>query len=675
MRRPISFYRSLVLSLLLVIAVLSGCILVATWIQARGAVEAVSEAAIRRTLDEVNSRLDGFFEPPKRVLQLTRDWGELDRLRYPDLDDFAHAMAPVIENYKQITSLMLADETGRERMLLQTGGKWITRESRPDEWGRTTHWTERGSLGGDVRRYAKEIDYDCRDRPWYREAIRTRRPGDARKIQWTPPYVFFTTKEPGITASVAFRGPDGVRRVLAYDVLLRDITDFTRKLAPSRNGLTAVLTGDDKVLGLPGARHLESPDARQAVQLQPPAVVGVPVLVETVRRYGEPETSENHPFQVRSGGRQWWAAVREIALSDDRKLKLVVMVPESDLLGDVAQRRAWILAATLLAIAFAVYYATVLARRYSTPIRALVGETQRIEAGDLSPGEPIPTRLLEVRSLASAYEKMRVAIGTLFKLERDLQIARQIQQDTFPDELPKLRGYQLDAWSYPADETGGDTYDLVGLRNARGEGAETTLVVQEQADTALLLLADATGHGIGPALSVTQVRAMLRMAARAGSSLESIAMNMNEQLCSDLADDRFITAWLGLLDAHSHRLTSFSAGQAPLLHYVAARDEVVVLGSDMPPLGVIDSLPVSVQPPIQLGPGDLFAVLSDGIFEAKSPEREDFGQERVVAALRAHHAQSPRGILDALRATLAEFTGSEPQDDDRTAILIKRQPV
>ena len=80
-----------------------------------------------------------------------------------------------------------------------------------------------------------------------------------------------------------------------------------------------------------------------------------------------------------------------------------------------------------------------------------------------------------------------------------------------------------------------------------------------------------------------------------------------------------------------------------------------------------------IKPPIVLGKGDLFAVLSDGIFEAKNAAREEFGEERVNEVLHQHCARSPREILDALRTALAGFTGAEPQDDDRTAILIKRR--
>ena len=674
MARPISIYRSLLFSLLLVIALLTGAVLVTTWIQARRAVEAVSGTAISRTMDEMDARLQRFFDPAQRGLHLIRDWAMQGRLDFDDTESFSQALGPVIENYPQITSLMLADSTGHERMLLRAGGKWKTRESRAGVWGRTTRWTERDSLTEPARSSTREMDYDCRERPWFKEVVRERAAAVAAadETKWTSPYIFFTTKDPGITAGLSFAGKDGVTRVLAFDVMLKDISEFTRSLAPSESGRTVVLTDAGLVLGLPGTARFKDPAERAKALLKPPSAIGVPVVADATASYERDGVAPGKPFRFESGGRMWWGGWRWVELSSERKLALVVVVPESDLLGDIASRRLWILLATGLVIAFAAWYANVLARRYSRPILELVHESDRIREGDLKGGEPIRSRLVEVQRLALSFDEMRTAVGALLKVRQDLQIARQIQQDTFPAELPALPGYLLEAWSEPAEETGGDTYDLFGVRQAAGDGTGTSLIVQENPDTALLLLADATGHGIGPALSVTQVRAMLRMAARAGSPIDEIALHMNEQLFADLADDRFVTAWVGQLDATTNRLVSFSAGQAPLLHYVAERNEVVQLGSDAPPLGVIEDLPMRAKQPIELAPGDLFAIISDGIFEAMSPERNDFGVDRVVELILANSAATPEEILARLREAVNEYTGGAAPDDDRTAILIKR---
>ena len=117
------------------------------------------------------------------------------------------------------------------------------------------------------------------------------------------------------------------------------------------------------------------------------------------------------------------------------------------------------------------------------------------------------------------------------KMRQELEMARAVQMSTLPAVMPALPGYDLFGMSRPASLTGGDTFDLAQLPQGL-----------------LVVLGDATGHGIAPALSVTQMHAMLRMAFRLGADLETAFMQVNNQLAATLADDRFITAFIGLLD-------------------------------------------------------------------------------------------------------------------------------
>ncbi len=140
-----------------------------------------------------------------------------------------------------------------------------------------------------------------------------------------------------------------------------------------------------------------------------------------------------------------------------------------------------------------------------------------------------------------------VLAGTLMRHE--LELASQVQRSTLPQSLPQVTGYDMHAVFKPASLTGGDTYDLA-------------LVEQGL----LILLADATGHGIGPALSVTQMQAMLRMALRLGATLEIAFREVNDQLSLTLHDGHFVNTFIGLLDAPSNRLRFLSGGQGPILH-------------------------------------------------------------------------------------------------------------
>jgi sigma-B regulation protein RsbU (phosphoserine phosphatase) len=276
--------------------------------------------------------------------------------------------------------------------------------------------------------------------------------------------------------------------------------------------------------------------------------------------------------------------------------------------------------------------------------------------------EQISTSLASLA--ATAIKRGRLLEDRLVKekLERDLELARIIQQSTFPRHLPRLDGFDLDAWSEPAEATGGDAVDAMDIGPAGGG--------------ALLLLADATGHGIGPALAATEVRSMLRMAARLvgaeGKPLLPIAREINRQLAEDLPGGRFVTAWLGWLDAATGILTSFSAGQAPILHYRAGENRFDVLDSDAGPLGIFGDLEIDSARSIRLEPGDVFAVISDGVWEADGPGGDQFGCERVQEAIAASRHRSAPEISAALRAAVSRFARGCPARDDRSAIIVRR---
>jgi phosphoserine phosphatase len=162
------------------------------------------------------------------------------------------------------------------------------------------------------------------------------------------------------------------------------------------------------------------------------------------------------------------------------------------------------------------------------------------------------------------------------------------------------------------------------------------------------------------------------MSVRMGAFPMEALRHINEQLHADLPRGRFITAWMGLLDSARGTLLMFSAGQGPLLHYLAAEDRFERFNADAPPLGVLPQVQFEPGPARVLAPGDLFAVISDGVFEAEDARHEAFGADRVEAVLRAHRHEPPEAILEALREAVRAYCGPAPIQDDRTAILIRR---
>lgn len=253
------------------------------------------------------------------------------------------------------------------------------------------------------------------------------------------------------------------------------------------------------------------------------------------------------------------------------------------------------------------------------------------------------------------------------RLEADLQVARQIQRAGLPQEIPVFPGYDIAGHTEPADKTGGDSYDVIDLRGFRHGAAP-------RAD-ALIFLADATGHGIGPALSVTQVQAMVRMACRVGVPLDEMALNVNQRLCEDLPPGRFVTSFLGHLDVGGHALSYISAGQGPLLllrpGVEQSPDELQVATTHMP-LGIDDDVDFSCVAQVRFEPGDIFLALSDGYFEAQNAAGDYFGIERVAEVVRPISRRPAADILAGIREAVIGHMGSAAAVDDQTGVIVKR---
>ena len=244
------------------------------------------------------------------------------------------------------------------------------------------------------------------------------------------------------------------------------------------------------------------------------------------------------------------------------------------------------------------------------------------------------------------------------KLDREIAVAREIQMSALPKEMPEVLGYDGAGLFRPADQTGGDLFDFVRLPDGR----------------LFLLLGDATGHGIGPALSATQVRAMIRVGLRLGASLDEVYTHVNNQLVDDLPEDRFVTAFLGMLDTVSHTVSFHAGGQGPLLHFRAASGTVDWHGPSTFPMGALPQTRLEQARGLTLDPGDVLGLISDGIYEYENPAGDHFGEDRVAAVIREHHAQPMKELVAQLLAAAREFGGSAAQADDVTIVLIRRLP-
>ncbi len=243
-------------------------------------------------------------------------------------------------------------------------------------------------------------------------------------------------------------------------------------------------------------------------------------------------------------------------------------------------------------------------------------------------------------------------------LRQEVQIAAEVQRSTLPAAMPQVPGYAMHGLFRPASATGGDTFDLALLDQGL-----------------LVVLADATGHGIGPALSVVQMHAMLRMAFSLGAGLEQVFRHVNDRLADTLPDSRFVTAFIGLLDVGQHRLRFLSGGQGPILHFKAVDLACAAHRATSFPMGAMKIQTLRPAVSIDLAPGDWIVLLSDGIYEHEDIDGQQFGRARVEQILRDHHRDAPADLSARLLAAVQAHARGAVQDDDITMVLIQRLPA
>jgi phosphoserine phosphatase len=240
------------------------------------------------------------------------------------------------------------------------------------------------------------------------------------------------------------------------------------------------------------------------------------------------------------------------------------------------------------------------------------------------------------------------------RIEQDLKLARSIQQGLLPARNPVVDGFDIAGWNEPADATGGDFWDYHRLPDG----------------TLALALADATGHGIGAALMMAICRSLCRATTSMSRDLREIVDRVNRLLHDDLADNRSVTAVLGILDGDT--LSFLSAGHGPLLRYVAAEGAFRLQAAHGIPLGIFPDYPWPAPERFTMASGDLMVLLTDGFFEWEDETGEPFGMERIREVLREDLDRPAAEMIAAMHDAVRRFANGTPQIDDLTALVIRK---
>jgi serine phosphatase RsbU (regulator of sigma subunit) len=238
----------------------------------------------------------------------------------------------------------------------------------------------------------------------------------------------------------------------------------------------------------------------------------------------------------------------------------------------------------------------------------------------------------------------------------ELRIARQVQRKLFPADVPPAPGFDIFGVALPAGAAGGDYFDYFPLPSGRLG----------------IVVADVSGHGLGPALLMAATRAYLRALALTHRDLSETLALANGILCQDTGDGRFVALLFASLDPGTRSFAYVAAGQEGYL--LDASGAVTRLDTTSPPLGIDPDLAFPCAPPRVLEPGQAVLVFTDGLVEAKSPDGSFFGVERALAVARATRGQTAAAMARALCQAVRDFSQDRPQGDDITVVVIQARP-
>jgi adenylate cyclase len=398
-RRSLSIRWSLFKNLLLLVVLISGSLLIYSVAGAIRAVHPILASLFEEVSETVAYELGEYFSPVSTSIQVARDLGLRDVFSPDDIEAANDVFIPVLSAIPQMASVITGDDAGNSLMLIRRPNEWfnvIIRGGSP-----VAEWRQLDKMGRVLKTWRGEIDFDPRTRPWY-----TQVEGKSDEaIRWTAPYAFVPSGDSGITAAVRVNAP---RRsyVLAFDILLEDLSKFAQKIWVPGDGMVFVLTADGRFLVPPSDPAKELGD----LLLKRPEEASVPIVAESVRRWRE--RNDGRPFQFKHEGESWWCGFRRYDLGPDQAFWIGVVVPERNLVGETQNYRIALLLVTMLALGVATLMALYLSKSYSEPLQELVEHSARLQTLKTDVAVEVKSRLTEVRHLAEAQENMRRALDS-----------------------------------------------------------------------------------------------------------------------------------------------------------------------------------------------------------------------------------------------------------------------
>ncbi len=345
---------------------------------------------------------------------------------------------------------------------------------------------------------------------------------------------------------------------------------------------------------------------------------------------------------------------------------LVVYYPVSlsRLIQPVIQRALVVTAVTTLGLFIVFQLVLMLMGRFVTRIEDLKDKAQDIAGGDFK-ARALKSAEDEIGDLADSFnqmasslvrymEELKETTRTKERLNREMELAAEIQKKALPESIPVIEGVDVAANSFPAYEVGGDYYDFMFPEKGKVG----------------FVIADAAGKGFPGTLFMTNSRSVFRVISSDEKAPEKLLNKMNEFIATNSTSGMFITVLYCVYEISTKKLTCANAGHYAPLIYRKKEDRFVPVKAGGLPVGIVPGQDYEAEV-VQLESGDILTLFTDGVVETMNPKKEMFEVSRTMQLIRDHAAESSKGISEKLGLAIKEFAQTDEPFDDMTLMVMK----
>ena len=508
--------------------------------------------------------------------------------------------------------------------------------------------------------------YDPQSLPWY---IRAREGGISL---WTRPYIDATTRQVIMTASMPLHRPDGsFAGVAAIDVLLSEVlqvSELSSQWSPAMRSFMVWSgvnedTGEYGIWIVAQKDYVENAAAWSSVmgmeRLASSDMAKMDLMQDEVkaRKSGYIEMSYYGVDSI-------WAYANA-----GEDLNLILIVPKRIILQEFERVRKalhalvkehWLVtgiaaAGVIVLIMLAgLWFAHAMIR----PLFVMVEAVKRLAKGDFTARMNINTGD-ERDLLAETFNDMVPQLEDRVQMRKALEVAKEVQQNLLPQEIPNLPGFDIAAKSVYCDETGGDYFDFFPCHD-------------DDCHRFGIVVGDVTGHGVGAALLMATARALIRGLVTQPRNLAGCITRVNALLAADVRHTgRFMSLFFLMVEGGSPSISWVRAGHDPAILYDPGTDRFEdLLGPGMV-LGVEEEYSYQQLDKTIQTHGTIIFIGTDGIWEAHNGDGEMFGKKRLYEIIRTNANKLAEAIQNAVLEAISNFRGQAPQEDDITLVVIK----